>query len=162
MEISTPQIMYFLVFSKKTAFFKLQDIFPECYFYRDDSPRVEPLICLREDNVCHVGHSCMETLARRLHMLFEEVFKPEDDKEVVDLIILYYRKRENTDSIGAGIFWRDFSNLRVITVNRAGWEYVKVRGNIYQFNPSTTFFLTGKAAPPDEVAEEPVILDEKA
>jgi hypothetical protein len=150
--------MYFLVFSKKTVFFKLQDLFPECYFHREGAPRVEPLICLKEENVCHVGRNCMETLARRLHMLFGEVFKPEDDKPTVDLIVLYFRKRSDDDSIGAGVFWRDFTNLRIITVNKAGWNYVKLRGNIYQFNPSETFFLSGRAPPPVET-EENVTLD---
>jgi hypothetical protein len=153
MEIITPRTMYFLVFSKKTVFFKLQDLFPECSFYREGCPQVEPLVCLKEENVCHVGCNCMETLARRLHMLFGEVFKPEDGEPSVDLIVLYFRKTPDGDSLGAGVFWRDFTNLRIITVNRAGWNYVKLRGNVFQFNPSDTFFLSGKAPPPTETTE---------
>lgn len=130
---------------------KLQDLFPECYFYRESSPQVEPLMCLREDNSCHVGRNCMETLAQRLRVMFEEVLEPVDGAPSVDLIVLYYRKRANIDSLGAGVFWRDFNNLRIITVNQAGWDYVKLRGSVYQFNPSESFFLTGKSPPPTEV-----------
>lgn len=129
------KIMYFVVFSSKTAFFRLVDIFPECGLYQEKSPQLEPMVCLTE-NVCHVGHSCMDKLARRVHAIFEEVVPS------ADLLLLYYRKR-NYDGLGASIFYRDMSNPRNITMNPYAWERIKRRGKIFEFDPSVDFFLTG-------------------
>jgi hypothetical protein len=134
-----PQIMYFLEVTGKSAFFKLQDIFPECFLYRDQSPRVEPLLCLKED-VCHVGKGCMDTLAKRIKVLFDLLPK-------ADLILLYYKKR-NVPGMGAGVFWRDFSAPRVITLNLKAWERLKLRGSVYQLQPEDGFFLSGQAPQP--------------
>ena len=143
-KVNLPSILYFVVFSSKTAFFKLQDIFPECFFYRDQSPQIEPLICMREENSCHAGRSCMEVLAKRTYVLFEEVCLDSD------IIILYFRKR-NVQGLGAGVFDREFQNPRVITMNPSAWNMVKSRGNIYQFDPSQDFFFSGVSAPPKKV-----------
>jgi hypothetical protein len=137
-------LMYFVVFSRKTAFFKLQDLLPECFLYREDSPQLEPLICLQEENSCHVGRNCMETLVKRLHTVFEEILQH------VDLILLYYKKRNMPDSIGAGLFWSNLEDLNVVTINRTAWNLIKNRGEVFQFQPGTDFFLTGSTAPPEE------------
>jgi hypothetical protein len=152
-EVQLPTILYFVVFSSKTAFFKLQDIFPECFFYRDQSPQIEPLVCMREDNACTVGKNCMDVLAKRVYILFEEVCLD------ADVVILYYRKR-NIQGMGAGVFDREFKNPRIITMNPSGWNMVKRRGNIYQFDPSQDFFLSGQAAPPEKTEKhEDQLLD---
>jgi len=132
--------MYLVVISSKTAFFKLQDIFPECFFYRETSPKIEPLICLRENNSCHVGKNCMETLAKRIQTIFTHVVPSSK------LVILYFKKR-NVNGLGAGIFSSDFNRVRVITMNPTGWNAVKNRGLIYEFSPTKDFFLTGKSEP---------------
>lgn len=152
-KIDLPRIMYFVSFSSKTSFFRLKDIYPECFFYRDDSPQIEPLVCLREDNACTVGKSCMEVLAKRLYVLFEEVC-PQSD-----MILLYYKKR-NFVGIGAGVFDRRFENPRTITMNPSAWELIKGRGIVYQFDPSRDFFLSGSMAPLEEVKNsEDQVLD---
>lgn len=148
-KVDLPKILYFVVFSSKTAFFKLEDIFPECFFYREDSPQIEPLICLREENSCTVGKNCMDVLAKRLYVLFEEVCLNSD------LIILYFKKR-NVPGLGAGVFDSEFENPKVITMNPHGWNMIKSRGNIYQFDPSQDFFLTGSAPPPEKVEKSSV------
>jgi len=146
--------MYFVVFSRKTSFFKLKDVFPECFYYREDSPQLEPLICLVEDNACHVGKNCMEVLCKRLHVLFEEILQD------VDMMLLYYRKRYDPSSIGCGIFWRNLKDFQVRTINKSAWGMIKSRGEIFQFQPGTDFFLSGSAAPPEEPdSPEEVILD---
>lgn len=134
--------MYFLLMSQKTAFFKLDDIFPECGLYREQHPMIEPMVCLAETAACTVGKNCMETLAKRLKVLYEEVLTD------VDLILLYYRKR-NLPGIGAAVFWRSFEEPRIITVNPTSWARIKNRGAVYQFTPGPSFFLTGRA--PDAV-----------
>lgn len=141
-----PSVMYFVVFSTKTAFFKLQDIFPECFFYREQSPQIDPLLCLQEDHACHVGHNCMEVIAKRIHTMFEEVVKG------VNVIVLYYRK-QTSKGYGAALFWRDMREPRVITMNPFAWSRVKNRGTIYQFAPSSSFYMSGQAPPPEPTSE---------
>lgn len=132
----------FVEFCVKTAFFKLEDIFGECFLYREKSPQIEPLVCLREENACFAGKSCMQTLAQRIYILFEEILP------FAKLILLYFRKR-NIPGIGAALFWRDMREPRIITVNPSAWNVVKRRGTVYRFNPGPSFFLTGRAAPPE-------------
>lgn len=132
----TDNIKYFLLLSSKTAFFKLQDIFPECFLLREKHPQLEPLVCLREDHSCHVNQNCMGILCNRMHSLFD-VTLPQ-----VQTLILYFRKR-NIPGMGAGIFWRDFREPRVITVNPTGWESMKRWGQAYKFFPGNEFFLGG-------------------
>ena len=136
-----PKPIYFLTLNRKTALFKLEDLFPECFLYREPSPRVEPLVCLAEDLACTAGHSCMGTLVQRLKVLFGELLPD------TQLILLYFKKR-NVPGMGAGVFWRDFREPRVFTVNLTAWERVKRRGAVFQFTPGESFFLTGQAADP--------------
>ena len=136
-------IMYFLNLSDRTAFFKLQDIFPECFLNREKSPQAEPMTCLRDS--CPTNHNCMETLAKRLNALFDLL-------KGIDLFILYFKKR-NITGLGAGVFWRDMREPRVITMNQGAWNRLKLRGAIYQFQPDPSFFLSGKSQAPD-VEEE--------
>jgi len=137
-------ICYFVVLSSNSAFFKLQDILPECFLYREQSPRLEALVCLRE-NACHVGHNCMETLVQRARALFEELLP------TVSVLVLYFRKLDG--GYRAGLFWRDMREPRVITMNPYAWERVKARGKIFQFLPSESFFL-GKSDVEEAPAEK--------
>ena len=136
------QIMYFVVFSSKTAFFKFEDIFPECFLYREKTPQIEPLMCLEEDNACHVGKNCMEMLAKRLLVLFKEVINNSD------LMVLYFKKR-GIQGIGAGVFWKDFRSPRTITVNPFAWDKIKSTGKIFQFMPESEFFIFGRSKEPE-------------
>ena len=132
----------FLTFCDKTVFIKLQDVFPECFLYREEMPRAEPLMCL--SSTCPGNHACMETLAKRVFVLFREVMP------YAHLIVLYYRRR-NTNSLGAGLFWSDMREPRDITMNPFAWEMIKARGLVYEFHPGPNFFLTGQAPPPENV-----------
>ena len=66
------EIYFFTTFNGKSAFFRLKDVFPECFFYRESETEVEPLACLLPEGACPVGQRCMETLAGRVHVLFQE------------------------------------------------------------------------------------------
>lgn len=138
---------YFVSLNRKTVFFKLQDIFPECFVHRDQSPNVEPMLCL--SGTCPENHNCMETLAKRIFVLFQEVLP------AAQLIILYYRKR-NLNGIGGSLFWRDMRAPRNISINPWGWESAKRRSLVYQFKPGPYFYLTGSAPPPEETSDEAV------
>ena len=130
----------FVSFWEKSIFFKLQDIFPECFIHREKAPQAEPMCCVRDDS-CPVNHNCMEILAKRIWVMFEEVLPH------ARMIILYYRKR-NIPGIGGCVFFRTMHEPRVITINPWGWNQVKRRGTIYEFTPGPSFFLTGKAEAP--------------
>lgn len=148
-----PKIAYFVIFSTKTAFWKMQDIFPECFLYREHTPQIDPLKCLLEDNACHVNHNCMEVLAKRINVLFQEVLPS------VNVIVLYF-KRRGSQRYGAGLFWRDMREPRVIPINLSAWNYIKQRGNIFTFSPNSSFFLSGQAASP-EPTKDVSALDQK-
>jgi hypothetical protein len=131
-----PNFCYFVVLSSKSAFFKLDNVLPECSLYQELAPKLEPLVCLRE-NVCHVGRNCMDTLVRRVHTLFGELLP------TVQVLVLYFRKRTRP-GYGAGLFWRDLREPRVITMNSYAWKTVCSRGRVYQYTPSESFYLTGR------------------
>jgi hypothetical protein len=137
-------IFYFVVFSSKTSFMKLQDVFPECFLHRDTSPRIEPVVCLAEDNICHVGHNCMEILCKRVHVLFNEILSG------VQILVLYYKKR-NLNGLGAAIFWKNGNREpRIITMNPYAWNRIKQRGSVFQFTANSEFYLTGTSSKPEE------------
>ena len=135
MESFIQSITYFFIYNQKTAFFKLEDIFPECYVYRETSPQMEPLVCLKED-ACHVGKNCMETLIYRLKALFDEVVPN------AELILLYYRRFKDKSNLGGGVFYRNLQDLRMISMNPYVWKRLKQLGSIYQFTPNQSFYLT--------------------
>jgi len=130
--------IYFIVFSQKTAFFKLSDIYGECALYQKDSPLLEPVVCLQFENSCHVGRNCIEKLVKRIHILFNEIVP------YTRLIILYFRKR-NIPGLGGAIFFRNMKEPRIITMNPYAWKKIKERGLLYKFYPSSEFFLSGQA-----------------
>lgn len=139
--------IYFVAANKKTILFKLQDIFPECFVHRDHSPNVEPMLCLQGG--CPVNRNCMETLAKRVFILFQEILP------AAQLIVLYYRKR-NVRGIGGSLFWRDMREPHNISINPWGWESLKRRSLIYKFEPGPQFFLTGSASSPEKISDAPV------
>jgi len=139
--------IYFVSLNSKTIFFKLQDIFPECYFHREQSPNVEPMLCLQGS--CPTNHNCMETLAKRIFILFQEVLP------AAKLIILYYRNK-NINRIGGSLFWRDMREPSNISINPWGWESAKNRSIIYKFEPGPQFFITGSAPSPKEISDDVV------
>ena len=135
------ELKYFILFSEKTAFWKLQDLFPECFLYRESSPQIDPLMCLSVENSCHHNHNCMETLVKRVHVLFQEVLP------AVEVLVLYF-KRWDDSRFGAGVFWRDLRAPRVISINKWAFKYVQGRGQIFSFKPNSSFFLGSNVAPP--------------
>jgi hypothetical protein len=143
--------IYFLTFYEKTVFFKLDSIFPECYLYREGSPRTDPLMCLH--STCPSNKNCMETLAKRVFVLFQEVLPQ------VHLLVLYFRKQSSV-GLGAGVFWKNMAEPAAITMNPSAWDMIKERGLIFEFRPGPYFFLTGSSpAPEGRSNEEKVNLD---
>ena len=121
-----------LIVSKKTAFIKFDTIYPECQFYIEDEPKLHPLICLV--GPCHRGNRCMEKLVKRTKFVFD-VF-PE-----VELLILYFKYRDNPNSIRCGEFWKDYREPKYSTMNPGAWDKFKELGEIFEFDIPDRFFL---------------------
>jgi hypothetical protein len=84
----------------------------------------------------------METLAKRIFVLFQEVIPQ------ADLIILYYRK-QCSSGLGAGLFWKDMSEPRYIIMNPSAWDMIKQRGYVFEFHAGSSFYLSGLASEPE-------------
>lgn len=113
-----------------TLWAKMDDVFPECGLLIKDATRMEQLQCFIDS--CHVGANCMERLARRIKVLFDAFPKTE-------LIYLYYRRRSD-GLLRAGLFWSDFREPRLISMNRGAWERLKHHGQVFQFTPPDGFY----------------------
>lgn len=124
--------MYYFTYQDKTAFIPLKAVYPECYVLRQDHPTTNPLQCLTVGD-CPGNRQCMNTLAHRVHYLF--------DKVVLDseLILLYFK--DHKGSIKAGIFYRDMSEPRVITCNRSAFDKFMTGGVVQEWTPPDEFFL---------------------
>lgn len=116
---------FYLISYKKCLFMKVQDVFPECLFYIKQTPKLTPLICLKEDNVCHVGHNCMETLVKRIKYVF--------DQQPCKLLFLYFAYPDKPGSQRAVAFFNNLEDLRYLTFNKSAWEKIKKEGTVLQW-----------------------------
>lgn len=117
---------------KTTLFAKLQDVYPECLYLIRGEPKLFPLLCLRSN--CPRNMNCMERLAKRVHFIFEKFEKAE-------LLLLYFRYSDMPEKQRAGVFWRDMSEPRLITMNPHGWEKMKEIGVVYEWTLPEDLFL---------------------
>jgi hypothetical protein len=83
----------------------------------------------------------MNSLCNRVNVIFNEVVPN------ASVLILYYKKR-NVKGMGAGVFWREAREPRVININLYAWEKIKQRGVVYQFQPNVDFFTSGQTESP--------------
>jgi len=117
--------MYILEVNKRTLFTKLESVYAECFFLIEDQPKLYPFICLNSD--CHRAANCMEKLAKRVKAIFDAF--PE-----AKLLLLYFKYRDRPNSMRAGVFWRDLSEPRYITMNPGAWEKMKSIGTVFEWN----------------------------
>lgn len=122
----------------KTTFIPLKSLYPECLLLIEDSPKLAPLTCLYDS--CHKNDRCMETLAHRIHFLFEKVV-PE-----TQLILAYFTYHDRPNSIRAGEFYRTFEEPRVLTLNRSAFLRIQKKSEVFSWVPPSDFFL--KASKP--------------
>ncbi len=128
------QPINFFVFSSKTAFMPVRFIYPECAIMLKEHPNAKPLQCLVDS--CPISTSCMETVAKRVHMLFDTAF---DSK--VELCVAYYSHPSSPGSIWGIEFWRDFQEPKVSLLNRSFFGRCKRDGIIMQWTPNTEYYL---------------------
>lgn len=124
--------MYILEVQSKTLFIKLRDVYPECEFLIHDSSQLYPFKCLVDH--CPRNSMCMDKLVKRVKYIFDAF---PDSK----LLLLYFSYRDKPGSQRAGIFWREMSEPRYITMNRAGWEKLKEIGKVYEWELPDSLFL---------------------
>lgn len=128
--------MYVLDVNKKTIFARLKDVFPECEVLITSSPQLYPLRCLVD--ACPKNASCMGKLVHRIKYIFDTFTEAE-------LLLLYFAYPDRPGSIRCGVFWKDFREPYVRTINRASWELFKKKGDAYVWEMPQSLFLTGKA-----------------
>lgn len=117
---------------KKTLFIKLEFVYPECFFLIEDQPKLFPFICLFSS--CHRNSNCMEKLAKRVKYIFD-VFTE------ASLLFLYFRYRNDPDRQKAGVFWRDMTEPRLITMNPYAWNKMKEIGIVYEWDLPQDFYM---------------------
>lgn len=119
------------------VFMKLRDVYPECEFLIEGAPQLFPLRCIRDDG-CPRNANCMGVLAHRIKYIFDTF----DD---ADLLLLYFSYPDMPGSQRAGIFRRDMSEPRYLTLNRTVWSRMKQIGAVYQWQIPQSLFLTKTA-----------------
>lgn len=76
----------------------------------------------------------MDKLVKRVKYIFDAF--PE-----AKLLLLYFAYRDKPGSQRAGVFWREMTEPRYITMNRGGWEKLKEIGNVYEWELPDSLFL---------------------
>lgn len=125
------QPIFYFTYHNKSAFIPLRSIYPECFILREPHPQVNGLQCLRDD--CPANRRCMETLAHRVHYMYDKVFPQ------AEILFTYFK--DNTGSIKAGVFDKDFTEARVITCNRSAFDKFQKGGQVFEWTPPDDFFL---------------------
>lgn len=127
--ISRQEDIHFFVFRDKVVFIPLRYLYPECLFLIKDNEALSPLICL-QNNSCHVGASCMEMLAKRIHYILNYL------EPSAELIIAYFKQGTR---IRAGIFTHTFDNPRVTTINPYAFRSLQKKSVAKRWTPSLEF-----------------------
>ena len=122
----------FFVINNKTLFLPLRFLYPECEKLIEPHEQMYPLRCLVEDG-CPANMQCMDFLVKRLNYLFTQVFP------TAEMIITYYRYRDRPESLRGAVFDRDFSEPKVIILNRAAFRKFQREGQTYQWNPTDEY-----------------------
>lgn len=124
--------IYYFRFQHKTAFVKLEYLFPECSLLIEGKDQLYPLKCL--ESSCPANANCMEGLAKRVHYFFDKVTLD------AELIIAYFKYPDRPQSIRAGIFHRDMENPRVATLNPWAFKKFQKEGEAYKWLPPAEFY----------------------
>lgn len=125
--------IYYFRFKHKTAFVKLQYLFPECMVLIEGKDQLYPLKCLADS--CPANANCMEGLAKRIHYFFEHAAVG------AEYLVTYFKHPDRPNSIRAGIFDRDLKNPRVMVVNPYAFKKFQTRGEVFKWIPPHEFYL---------------------
>lgn len=131
--------IFYFRFQHKTTFIKLQYLFPECEYLIEGKDQLHPLKCLQSS--CPVNANCMEGLAKRVNYFFENVAIGSE------LIIAYFKYPDRPNSIRAGVFYKDFDEPRVMTMNPWAFKKFQREGDAYKWVPPEEFYRLSSSAP---------------
>jgi len=124
--------VYYFRFQYKTAFIKLDYLFPECSLLIEGKEQLHPLKCL--EGTCHANANCMEGLAKRVHYFFDNVATD------AELVIAYFKYHDRAKSLRAGIFHRTMEEPRVMTLNPWGFRKFQKEGETFKWIPPAEFY----------------------
>lgn len=127
--------IYYFRFQHKTAFVKLEYLFPECFILIEGKEKLHPLKCL--EGMCSANANCMEGLAKRVHYFFDNVVLD------AELIIAYFKYPDRPQSIRAGIFHRDMEEPRITVLNPWAFKKFQKEGDTYKWVPPEEFYQLG-------------------
>lgn len=126
----------FFVFQRHSVFMPFRYLYPECFVLIKPHQSLHPLFCLKND-ICPVNSNCMEVLAKRVDYLFTNLCT--DGKQ----LIAYFSYPDRPKSIRAGLFTRDLSEPRLLTLNRSAFEKFRKEGVTYAWVPTDEFLFIG-------------------
>jgi len=128
--------IFYFTFHKKTAFFPLKYIYPECFFHIKDSPQLIPIACFLSDS-CPAGVNCGEILVKRVHYLFDNVV-PESE-----MLLAYYKYKDRPKSIRCAVFTKDLDPPKLYTVNPFAFKKFQREGTTYSWVPPDEYTYMG-------------------
>jgi len=128
------QPLSFFVFQKHSIFIPLRYVYGECLTLIDKHDQLSPLHCLKND-VCPANIGCMDVLAKRVNYLFTHVV-PEGK-----LLVAYFKYRDKPESIRAGVFDRELSEPRVMTLNQSAFKKFQREGMSFTWMPTDDYWL---------------------
>lgn len=114
----------------------LRFIYPECFVLIDKHENVHPMQCF--NTVCPANKMCAETIAHRVHYLYDNVLPKE-----VTLLIAYFKYRDRPNSVRGTLFWRSMAEPKTIILNRSGLKKCQDEGTLYTWNQTTEFTFIG-------------------
>jgi hypothetical protein len=136
------ELVYYFTYAK-TAFMPFRVLYPECLVLIEDEPRLFPLICMPgpEHGPCHRNKNCASTLAHRVNYLFENVVID------CDALIAYFKYRDRPKRIRAGLFTKNLSTPRVLTVNPYAFKRIQKKSTIYSWSIPSEYLLMRDKSP---------------
>lgn len=128
------QPLAFFVFQRHSVFIPFKYVYGECQTLIEKHPQLSPLHCLKNDH-CPVNSGCMDVLAKRVDYLFTHVV-PEGK-----LLIAYFKWPDRPKSIRAGIFDREMTEPKVMTLNISAFQKFQKEGLSFTWVPTDEYML---------------------
>lgn len=132
------QPLAFFVFQKHSVFMPLKYVYGECFTLIEKYDKVAPLHCLKAD-ICPANVGCMDILAKRINYLFTYVV-PE-----AQLLVAYFKYRDKPDSIRAGVFDRNLSEPKVMTLNQSAFKKFQRESLTFTWVPTMEYLTLSRS-----------------
>ena len=142
--------IFYFRFQHKTAFIKLEHLFPECFFLIEGKEQLYPVKCL--EGPCTANANCMEGLAKRVHYFFEKVAID------AEMLVAYFKYADRPKSIRAAFFWRNMDEPIVRIINPWAFKKFQRESEVFKWLPPEEFYrLNSVMSSPDILPVESLI-----